>query len=245
MKYFIKIRHFVVFFGIMLLLSSCSAEKNDVKSELDDHTYSTYYAEIQYEEKTNLMELIMKEEKLIPGENLEWLMSKEKFLQTTYRADVLDPESENYEEHRNNEMPNGMISLLPPTAVQLKDVGLTATTTYLFSVDEELVTVVYRAQCSAQEIDKYGQILEDLIQIVNENEQLLIEQQTFQNVADNENEPLVIEQKTFQNISDVDLQMLIKIKWTSLDGSTFFQMNSVYFGERFLLDLIVSMSDAI
>jgi len=228
MKYFIKVRHFVCFLGIMLLLSSCSAEKSDAKSELDDHTHSTYYAEIQYEEKTNLMELIMKEGSLIPGENLEWLMSKEKFLQATYRADVLDPESENYEEHRNNEMPNGMISLSPPTAVQLKDVGLTATTTYLFSVDEELVTVVYRAQCSAQEIDKYSILLEDLIQMANENAQLIVEKQTF------------------QNIKEVDLiETPTTIQWMNLDGSIFFQLNSAHFEGHLVLDLIISMSDAI
>jgi len=227
MKRFRGTRFLVIVFAVLFLLSSCSGGKNAGKSELDEHTNSTYYAEIQYEEKTNLMELIMKDGVLIPGDNLEWLMSKQDFLSNTYRSDVLDPDSDNYEEHRNNEMPNGMISLSPPTVVQIKDLDFTATTTYMFDVDEELVTVAYRAQYSSEEIDMYSQLLEDLIQTVNENEQLQIGAQTF------------------QNVSDVDLmETPITIQWDSLDGETFFRMSSEHFQGHLILGLIVSMNDA-
>ena len=226
MKRFRGTRFLVIVFAVLFLLSSCSGGKNAEKPELDEHTNSTYYAEIQYEEKTNLMELIMKDGVLILGDNLEWLMSKQDFLSNTYRSDVLDPDSDNYEEHRNNEMPNGMISLSPPTAVQIKDLDFTATTTYMFDVDEALVTVAYRAQYSSEEIDMYSQLLEDLIQTVNENEQLRIGAQTF------------------QNVSDVDLmETPITIQWDSLDGETFFRMSSEHFQGHLILGLIVSLND--
>lgn len=176
-------------------------------------------------EKENLADLIFRDGKAVPGESLEWYMTKDTFLDGMYGSEVLDPDSERFEEYRVSEMQNGMASYNPPVKVTLKTYDVETDPTFVFDSEGQLIKSMYRITYPASEAETYIALLDNLAGEADSMEELEAEQPDSRDLSE-------------QNV----LENPVTLKWNCKDGSCYFQVNSVQFQDTMILDLISSLN---
>ena len=170
---------------------------------------------------------IISEGTLIPGENIVWNMDKETFTKEIYGAELLDSESDLFQEHRNATMPDGNSSVQPPLHVIFEDIDKVSATypIYLFDSENKLYCVNYRYVFEISQKDQYKNIANKILDMLTQEKNTLILQR--------ENE--ITDMNTFDVTKDK-----LSLKWFTVDQNQFFKMMSVEFQERLILDLIIS-----
>lgn len=175
-------------------------------------------------EKENLSNLIVKDNEIIPGEELDWYMNKDDFFDGLYGSELIDPTSEKFDEYRVGDMPNGMVSYSPPVEVTLKQYGIQMDTTFVFDTEEQLVKALYRAMFPVSEIDTYIILLNNFVDEADSISLLETESSDLRNLSE-------------QNI----LENPLTLKWNCKNDSCYFQINSVNFQDTIIMDLILSI----
>lgn len=202
---------------------SSQNSENDVK-EQDASENHNIEEQNKILERENLTELFFENNKIVPGESLEWYMSKEDFLDSFFGSEILDPASELFEEYRVGEMQNGMLSYTPAVLVNLNAYDIQMDTTFLFDEEGELIKALYRLVYPASDINTYMILLNGLVAEADVIEKLEAEQVESRDLTE-------------QNI----LENPVSLKWMCSADACYFQINSVEFQDYMLLDLILSV----
>lgn len=176
--------------------------------------------------KANLTKLVMADGHLIPGEGLEWGMSVADFLAGQYGSEVLDPESEKFEQHRMGTMPNGWTYYDPPVTVSLKDYGVTAEPDCTFDADGKLNAVVYTVNLPEDDSDQFVEVLNAMCKEADSAENLRL---------------TLGEPKNFS--ADDAAGIKVVLQWADDADGTYFEINALNFSSNFVVAVRVSTVD--
>lgn len=108
-----------VFALFMVLLSGCSQSDKTTEKTIEVPRFT---------------DLVLKEDKLLPNVDLTWNMSIEEFMEDIYGADMLNPESKNFDSYRYSYSEAQKVTTLePPILYSISDFPKKAEVGYAFN----------------------------------------------------------------------------------------------------------------
>jgi len=213
----------VILFAAIVLLSSCSSSDPETTPKSTDSAQTDGANDgqpgnggndvvVENIQKADLLDLVMKDGALTPGENMQWKMSKEDFLSLMPDPAVFDMDSDKYDKARASKTPNGTISYSPVNTVEIEKYDVSAAPTYVFNPDGVLISVKYKIQFSARNLATYTVVLQDLIDDADAISQLTAETRSFGEAQD-----------------IVNFASPVTSDWNSSDGSGIVQITHLNF----------------
>lgn len=174
-------------------------------------------------QKNDLTALIIQDECLIPGDDLEWYMSESEFLSGAYGSKAIDPNSEDFEAHRVGKMQNGWTSYRPLVEIELKNYKTSVSPHYIFNEENNLIAVTYAIMVSSDLVEEYKDMLN-----------------CMSTEADDANN-LCPSSENFHDLTTEDiLTMPIILQWTDTTNGLYFEIDSIHFNDTLVMDLRVS-----
>lgn len=176
--------------------------------------------------KDNLTALIMKDGRLIPGDDLEWHMSEDGFLSSGYGSEELDPDSEKFEDFRVSTMTNGWTCYRPLAEVKLKGYDVTAEPEYIFDANDGLLAIVYSIRLPEDSAEVYQDILNRFCVEADQADMLSAQDEDMRDIT----------------AEDV-LNTIFVLQWENETDPMYFEIDSAHFGDALFMSLRVSVID--
>lgn len=216
---------FLVIIMLLVLVSGC-ATNGDSHSQ-ESTSYSEHYHN-RMESKQIVINVftdaIIENDTLIPGEGTDWGVEKNTFIDNVYGNELLDPNSELFEEYRISTNKSGISTVEPPLEIKLSNIDeeLFTNPNYVFNKDNFLYAINYRYIVEAKETEKLKSITSNLISELNATNFKL----------------------TMGDEIDIDAfnfeEDMLMLKWDTADGTQFIRVSGVNFKDRFILDIFIS-----
>jgi len=125
------------------------------------------------------MSAILQDGALKPGEGTEWGVNENTFVKEVYGSELVDPESDQFEEMRNSTTPDGNKMITPPLLIKFKDIDASdsATANYYFDAEGNFYAINYGYKFKSEQKDDYEALVKDVLEkITKESDALFLEE---------------------------------------------------------------------